>query len=112
MTNKGHSATRQYGGVHEGGKGALEILYAMPDQKDDIWDVAKRDLPGDLRERYWIEQAKDAGINEKTWTNLGITIPWKIERHELGRSRNEPGDGFGTCQPLSDSHQKDNIYFT
>ena len=28
------------------------------------------------------------------WANVGIAIQWPIERAELGRNRNEPGDGF------------------
>ena len=57
-------------------------------------DVGKRDLPSELRERYWIEQGEEAGVDERTWTGFGIVIPWKFERHELGWRRNEPGDGF------------------
>ena len=57
-------------------------------------DVAERDLTGELRERYWIKAAEDAGIDRKSWASFAITMPWRIERHELGRNRNEPGDGF------------------
>ena len=69
----------------------LEILYAKPGSTDD---VATRDLTKEARERYWIGQAADLGIAaERTW-GFEITLPWMIERAELGRNRNEPGDGF------------------
>ena len=74
-------------------KTGLEILYARREAEDRLGDVAQRDIPGELRERYWIRQVGDAGIEGKNWT-FGISMPRWIERHELGRTRNEPGDGF------------------
>ncbi len=93
MTEKEQSRTRPRGDANEDENGALEILYATPDPKDDMSGVGNRDLPAELRERYWIEQGKDAGTS-RSWADVGVVIPWQIERHELGRSRNEPGDGF------------------
>ena len=75
-------------------KPGLEILYLKPGPKDQLTDVAGRDLARELRERYWIRAAEDAGIDRKTWASYAITMPWRMERHELGRNRNEPGDGF------------------
>ena len=75
-------------------KVGLEILYAKPGPKDSLADVAERDLTGELRERYWISKAADAGNEAKSWASIGITLPWPIERAALGRNRNEPGDGF------------------
>ena len=72
----------------------LEILYLKPGPKDHLTDVAERDLTGELRERYWIQAAQDEGIDRKSWASFAISMPWRIERHELGRNRNEPGDGF------------------
>ena len=72
----------------------LEILYARPGSRDRLEDVEERDLTGELRERYWIRQAGEAGLEAKSWTNMEMTVPWSIERSELGRNRNEPGDGF------------------
>ena len=70
----------------------LEILYAKPGSTDN---VATRDLTKEARERYWIRQAADLGIAaERTWTSFEVTLPRMIERAELGRNRNEPGDGF------------------
>ena len=57
-------------------------------------DVGKRDLPAELR-------GEITGSNwRRMWGSAGrgsmseSSIPWEIERQELGRSRNEPGDGF------------------
>ena len=38
-------------------KTGLEILYARCEAKDRLADVAQRDVPRELRERYWIRQA-------------------------------------------------------
>ena len=94
VMQKERSATGDCGAAHMDANDALEILYATPDPKEEILDVGKRDLPSELRERYWIEQGEEAGVDKRTWTGFGIVIGWKFERHELGRRRNEPGDGF------------------
>ena len=76
-------------------KVGLEILYTRLRPEDRVGDIAKRNLDGELRERYWIRQAQDAGIKKgESWTDVEISMPWPIERHELGRTRDEPGDGF------------------
>lgn len=72
----------------------LEILFLKPDPKIHLAGLAERDLPSELRERYWIRAAQDAGIGNRSWASFSITMPWGMERHELGRNRNEPGDGF------------------
>ena len=75
-------------------RGGLEILCVKPEPKEDRQDITDRDLAGELRERYWIEKAADAGMESNTWVSVGAGLRYKIERHELGRTRNEPGDGF------------------
>ena len=75
-------------------KAALGILYATPDARDNMSGIRERDLPGELRERYWIARGKDAGIRKATWGTVSANLEWKIERQELGKNRNEPGDGF------------------
>ena len=75
-------------------RGGLEILYTKPELKEDRQDITDRDLAGELRERYWIEKAADAGMEPNTWASAGAGLRYKIERHELERTRNEPGDGF------------------
>ena len=75
-------------------KTGLQILYARRREAEDRpGDVAQQDIPRELREQYWIRQVGDAGIEGKNWT-FGISMPRWIERHELDRTRNEPGDGF------------------
>lgn len=72
----------------------LEILYLKPGAKDQLTDVKERDLTSEQRERYWIQAAEDKGIGPKSFASFELTTTWTIERHELGRNRNEPGDGF------------------
>ena len=56
---------------------------STPDAKprDQLGDLAKRDIPCELRERYWIRNAEGAGI--KGGIGISIGVPWWIERHEL-----------------------------
>ena len=75
-------------------KMGLEILYARDRIKDDLTGVAERVLTKELRERYWIRQAEEAGIERGTWTTFGVSLPIRLERHQLGRNRSDPGDGF------------------
>ena len=93
VTQKEPSRSRTQSDLIKGENKALDILYATPDPKDDLSDLGKRDLPAALREKYWIEQAKDAGIRTSP-DAVRFVMPWDIERQELGRSRNDPGDGF------------------
>ena len=86
--------TTTIGGTDHLVKRGPEILYAKPGPNDNVADVAARDMPKELRERYWIGQAADAGIDEKTRTKFEVSFPRQIERTELGRNRNKPGDGF------------------
>ena len=46
-------------------KQGLGILYARREAEDRLGDVAQRDIPRELRERYWIRQVGDAGIEGK-----------------------------------------------
>lgn len=70
----------------------LEVLFAKPDPKECSKNA--RNLDAELRERFWIRQASDLGVKAESWANVGVTIPIPIERDELGRTRNESGDGF------------------
>ena len=71
----------------------LEILFTRPEPRDGLDDLRAHDIPKELRERYWIREVGDAGCKTKVWT-VAITVPQWIERQELGRDRNQPGDGF------------------
>lgn len=74
-------------------KAGLEILFARREPGDGLDGVPDRDVPSELRERYWIEKAENAGGGAR-WLTLAISTPLRIERHQLGRNRNQPGDGF------------------
>ena len=87
-------AARNHGAAGKCREDALDILHVTLDPKEELSAVGRRDLASELRERYWIEKGAEAGIEKRSWASIGIAIPWKFERHELGRSRNEPGDGF------------------
>ena len=64
----------------------LEILYAKLRPEDPLGDVARRNLDGELRERYWIRQAQDAGIRKgKSWTDIGFSVPWSTSKSLLSR---------------------------
>ena len=71
----------------------LEILYAMSEGNAGT-DVARRSLAAELRERYWIAKAKDGGLGGVGPVLVEGRFEWEIDRGELGRSRNDPGDGF------------------
>lgn len=71
----------------------LEILFATREAGDGLDHVPVRDLPGVLRERYWIKLAQDVGRRRKPWP-FEARMLWRIERRELGRNRHQPGDDF------------------
>lgn len=72
----------------------LEILYAKPGLKDDRAARTARNLAKELRERFWIRAAGDAGTRPKSWATIEMTLELPIERVAVGRDRNDPGDGF------------------
>ena len=71
----------------------LEILYAKPGPRDEL-AVGARYLAKELRERFWIRAAGDAGTGPRTWAAVGMTLHWPLERVTMGRHRNAPGDAF------------------
>ena len=89
MTENRQSAARMHDAVNKEECAGLGILYAVPDAKDDMSSVGKCDLTAELRERYWISREKDAGTGIATWGRVGANFEWRIERNELGRSRND-----------------------
>lgn len=71
----------------------LEILFARRKAGDGLDDVPDRDIAGELRERFWIRKVANADRGGRLWT-IAISTPRWIERQEVGRDRNQPGDGF------------------
>lgn len=74
-------------------KAGLEILFARREPGDGLDDLREGDIPKELRERYWIREAGDAGGSKRLWTVAISGARW-IERQDLGRDRNQSGDGF------------------
>ena len=74
-------------------KTGLEILFARPEADDHQENGNGEVGSGELRERYWIRIAEDTGIGGKL-LSFNISMPHWIERHEIGRHRTDPGDGF------------------
>ena len=79
--------------VEFGAKAGLEILFARRESGDGLDRTPERDVPSELRERYWIRGAEDVGGRKSLW-RVAVSMPRWIERQELGRDRNQPGDGF------------------
>ena len=71
----------------------LGILYATAEAEGDATQIDRRDLLSYLRERYWIEKV---GVPESksTLTSFNLNLGYDLGRSGVGRSRNEPGDGF------------------
>ncbi len=72
----------------------LEILYATPVPAGHAAAKPPRDLAKELRERFWISAARDAGTGPTSWAAVQVTFESPIERVAVGRDRNDPGDGF------------------
>ena len=74
-------------------KPGLEILFATREPEDGLDDLRVSAVVKELRERYWIRQAKDVGGRRSPW---GVSIGgmrW-IERQDLGKDRNQSGDAL------------------
>ena len=76
-----------------GAKTGLEIIFAKQEPGDGLDALREWDIPKELRERYWMRQAEDAGGRKRPWT-VGISGTRWIERKDLGRERSQSGDGF------------------
>ena len=68
----------------------LSVLYAKEAAGEREWAaIPDRDRTGRLREMYWARRAESKS-GRKSFMNLN----WRAERTEIGRRRDEPGDGF------------------
>ena len=72
-------------------KAGLEILFARREPGDGLDGLRKYDVVKELRERFWIREAGDAGWRQRLWS---VRAVWRIGRQDLGRDRNQSGDGF------------------
>ncbi len=70
----------------------LSVLYAKEATQEREWPkIPDRDKTGRLREVYWLCRAKP---NSESTSFLNINFYWRPDRAEIGRRRDEPGDGF------------------
>ena len=74
-------------------KTGLEILFAKQEPGDGLDGLREWDILKELRERYWIRMAEDIGEKRGPWTVAIRGTLW-IERQDIGRDRNDSGDGF------------------
>ena len=70
----------------------LEILFLEPETPPG-GSPDSRNLVKELRERYWTKAAEDAE-HRPSWVRFGFRFPYPFERQDLGRDREQPGDGF------------------
>ena len=70
----------------------LSVLYANEAAEAREWAaIPDRDRTGRLREVYWARRAESKS-GRKPFVSMNMN--WRVERPEIGRRRDEPGDGF------------------
>ena len=70
----------------------LSVLYAKEAAEEQEWAaVPARDRTGRLREVYWARRAESTFDRE---VFLSMKLSWRPNRSEIGRGRDDPGDGF------------------
>lgn len=70
----------------------LSVLYAKEAASEPEWAAVPAGArPGRLREVYWARRA-ESNRSSKHFFNAGLS--WRPDRTEIGRRRDDPGDGF------------------
>ena len=70
----------------------LSVLYAKEAAEEREWAAApERDKTGRLREVYWARRA-ESKLGRKSFAS--VELIWRPDRGDIGRRRDEPGDGF------------------
>ena len=70
----------------------LSVLYAREAAEEREWAaIPDRDRTGRLREVYWARRAVSKS-GRKSFVSMNLN--WWADRTEIGRRRDEPGDGF------------------
>ena len=70
----------------------LSVLYAKEAAGEREWaEIPGRDRPGRLREVYW---ARRAELKSGRKSFVSMNLNWRPDRTEMGRRRDDPGDGF------------------
>ena len=70
----------------------LSVLYAKQAAEEREWAaIPDRDRCGRLREVYWARRA-ESKTGRKSFVRVNLN--WRADRTEIGRRRDDPGDGF------------------
>ena len=70
----------------------LSVLYTKDAAEEQEWAaIPDRDRPGRLREVYWARRAESTSGRQGF---LSMKLFWRPNRPEIGRGRDDPGDGF------------------
>ena len=70
----------------------LSVLYAREAAEEREWAaIPDRDRTGRLREVYWARSA-ESKLGRKSF--VSVKLNWRPDRGDIGRRRDEPGDGF------------------
>ena len=70
----------------------LSVLYAKEAAGEREWEaIPDRDRTGRLREVYW---ARRVEMKSGRKSFVGMNLNWRADRTEIGRRRDDPGDGF------------------
>ena len=70
----------------------LSVLYAKAAAGEREWEaIPDRDRTGRLREVYW---ARRVEMKSGRKSFVGMNLNWRADRTEIGRRRDDPGDGF------------------
>ena len=70
----------------------LSVLYAKEAANERDWKATPdRERTGRLREVYWARRAES---RTRRHSFMDITLNWRPERTDVGRRRDDPGDGF------------------
>ena len=70
----------------------LSVLYANEAAEEREWAaIPSRDRIGRLREVYWARCA-ESKLGRKSF--VSIELKWRADRGDIGRRRDDPGDGF------------------
>ena len=70
----------------------LSVLYAREAAEQREWAaIPDRDRTGRLREVYWACRAESKSGRKQF---LSLKLKWRVDRTQIGRRRDEPGDGF------------------
>ena len=70
----------------------LSVLYTGQAAEEREWaSIPDRDRIGRLREVYWARRA-ELKVGRKSFVRVNLN--WQVDRTEIGRRRDYPGDGF------------------